>query len=160
KDRRNRAARDVALPRATGRRARVCRPRDRDETAARRRDPPRRGGGGTGPAGELGDRSTWRASGGADDARDGGGQAAPRLFLGAELVPAARGQLVVLRAAIVLRGAPAGLDPAAALEAMQRRVQRPLLNAQRLARALLDALGDGPAVLRLERERVQDQQIQ
>src|SRR5215212_1344726 len=43
---------------------------------------------------------------------------------------------------------------------MQRRVERPLLHLQHLARDLLDPLRDRPAMRRLEREGLQDQEIE
>ena len=60
-------------------------------------------------------------------------------------------QRVELGAAVVVGGAPLGLDPAAPLEAVQRRIERALLHAQGVARDQLDALRDRPAVLRLDR---------
>jgi hypothetical protein len=39
------------------------------------------------------------------------------------------------------------------LEAVQRRIERPLLHAKQLVRNLLDALRNRPAVHRLERDR-------
>ena len=53
-----------------------------------------------------------------------------------------------------------GFDPTAALKTMESRVHRALLDLQDAARDLLDALRNGPAVLRLERERLQDQEVQ
>ncbi len=43
---------------------------------------------------------------------------------------------------------------------MQRRVQRPLIDAQHFVGHLLDALRDAPAMHRTERERFQDQHVQ
>src|SRR5262249_25267715 len=61
---------------------------------------------------------------------------------------------------VVVGDVPLGLDPAAALEAMQRRVQRALLHLERVVGNLLDAFGNRPAVLRLERDGFQDQEIE
>src|SRR5205823_6648491 len=69
-------------------------------------------------------------------------------------------ELVVLRASIVVGRAPRGADPSAALEPMQRRVQRALWDLKRFARDLLDALGNPPAVHRLERERFENQKVE
>src|SRR5580765_2735137 len=70
---------------------------------------------------------------GLEDLRDRGRQLAPRAGLRVEPCAAFFRQLVVLRAAIVIGGAPARLDPAAPLEPMERRVQRPLLDVERRA---------------------------
>ena len=73
--------------------------------------------------------------------------------------PAAR-QRVELRlaAGIVMTGLR--LQPALLLEAMERRVERALRDLQHLAAHLLDALGDRPAVLGLERDGLENQQIE
>ena len=46
------------------------------------------------------------------------------------------------------------------LEPVQRRVERPLFDAQHVRRQLLDALGDAETVLRLELQRLQHEQVQ
>ena len=43
---------------------------------------------------------------------------------------------------------------------MERRVERALGDLQRVARDLANPLGDGPAVQRPERERLEDQEIE
>jgi hypothetical protein len=43
---------------------------------------------------------------------------------------------------------------------MEGGIERALLDAQHVARNLLDALGYGPAMLRFERKGLQDEQIQ
>jgi hypothetical protein len=45
-------------------------------------------------------------------------------------------------------------------EPMQRGVQRALLNLQNVVGNLYDALGDGPPVHGLERDRLQNQQVE
>ena len=52
------------------------------------------------------------------------------------------------------------LQPSLLLEAMERRVQRALADLQDFAADLLNALGDGPAVRRLERDGLEDQQVE
>ena len=52
------------------------------------------------------------------------------------------------------------LDPAAPLEAVKRRIKRALLNAEHVAGNLLDAFGDGPAVLGTQGESAEDEQVQ
>ena len=43
---------------------------------------------------------------------------------------------------------------------MQRRVKRTLLDAQHIAGNLFNAFRNGPAVLRLQRQRLEDQQVE
>src|SRR5690348_191824 len=69
-------------------------------------------------------------------------------------------ELVELRAPIVVRLAPLRLDPAAPFEAMEGRIERSLRNLERRRGDLADALRDRPAVLRLEGQRFQDEQIE
>src|SRR5690348_3324352 len=91
---------------------------------------------------------------------NGGRQFAPGVFLDLELVSSGLRQLVVLRMPAVFSHGPFGLDPAAPLQAMQRRVERALFDAQHVFGNLLNALRNGPAVLRLKRQRLEDQQIE
>jgi hypothetical protein len=77
-----------------------------------------------------------------------------------ELFAAGRGELVIFGAAIIFGRAPAGFDPAATLEAVQRGVQRTLLDLQNVFGDLLNTFRNGPAVLRLESNRFEDEQIQ
>src|SRR2546430_17262193 len=90
--------------------------------------------------------------------RDRGRQALPILRFGLKAFATGAGELVVLCAAIVVGRAPRGSDPSAALEPMQRRVQRALWDLKRFARNLVDALGNAPAVHRRERERFENQE--
>src|SRR5687768_9936397 len=86
--------------------------------------------------------------------------APPLLRLRAEgPAPGAR-ELVVLRPPPVLGGAPLALDPPLLLEPLEGRVERALADVQRVARELLDPLRDGPPVHGLERQRLEDQQVQ
>src|SRR5262245_51675561 len=95
-----------------------------------------------------------------EEQSDGRGQGTPGIGLRVEL-PATRAcQRVELCLAIVLGGAPLGPDPAAPLQPVQRRIERALLDAQRILRDLLNAIGDRPPVLRLEGERLEDQEIE
>src|SRR5262249_35168563 len=82
----------------------------------------------------------------------------PRLLV--ELLPAGARQRVELGAAIVLGRAPLRLDPAAPLQPVERRIQRSLLDAKRILRDLLNPIGDRPAVLRLEGERFENQEVE
>jgi hypothetical protein len=51
------------------------------------------------------------------------------------------------------------LDPAFSLETMQSRIKGTLLNLENLARHLRNALRDGPTMLRLERNSLEDQNV-
>src|SRR5262249_6129124 len=73
---------------------------------------------------------------------------------------AGRGEVVVLGAAAQLRDLPLGLDPAPVLETMEGRIERALVDLQDVLGNLLDALGDGPAVLGILLQRAEDQQIE
>src|SRR4051812_24544660 len=87
-------------------------------------------------------------------------QPVPVGALAFELPPAATRQVVELGVAPGLARLPLGLQPPARLEAMERRVQRALLNLQHVLRHLLQALGDGVAVQRPERDDLQNQKIE
>jgi len=71
---------------------------------------------------------------------DSGGELAPGFGLGFQLLMTSARELVVLGATIIVGGAPSCLDPAAALEAMQRGIEGALLDAQDFTRDLLNAL--------------------
>ena len=77
-----------------------------------------------------------------------------------ELLAAGFREGVKLGAAIIFGGAPFRADPFLAFQAIERGIERALLDLQDVARDLLDALGDAPAVHRFERESFQDQQIE
>src|SRR6185369_10677303 len=94
------------------------------------------------------------------DLRDRSGEFFPRVGLRVEPCAAFLRQLVVLRAAVVVGSAPARLDPAAALDPMKRRVQRALLDVERRAGDLVEALRDRPSVLGLEGHGLQDEEIE
>src|SRR5947207_4736989 len=97
---------------------------------------------------------------GLQDLRDRGSKLAPGTFFAFQLLVPKPRQLIKLGAAIVFRRAPACFDPAFALQAMQRGIQGALLYEKSLAGDLMNALRDGPAVLRLKGEGAEDQQVQ
>ena len=70
------------------------------------------------------------------------------------------GQAIELGAAVVLRRAVLERNPSSLDQAVQRRIQRPLLHLQHIVRALLDRFGDGVAVRRSEPQGPQNQQVQ
>ncbi len=75
------------------------------------------------------------------------------------LLPA-RVHRVDLRAPRVLGLAPFGVEPAGALEPLQRRQQRSGVDLEDAARDLLDTPRDAEAVHRLEAERLEDEQVE
>src|SRR5262245_39672313 len=76
-------------------------------------------------------------------------------------LPAARAsQLIVFGAPIVIACSPLPFNPAAPLEAMQRRVKRSLSNLERGGRDLMEAFRNSPAVQWLNCQRLQNQEVQ
>ena len=75
-------------------------------------------------------------------------------------VQSRRRELIVSREAVVLRRLPVRRDPPALLEAVQGRIEGPLLNLEHVFRLALDGLGYGVAVSRPRSQRPQDQQVE
>src|SRR5688500_7706768 len=98
--------------------------------------------------------------GGAEGAVHGADDLVPPRRLFGELRAARRRQPVVARAAVVLRRPPEGGDPAAILEAMERRVERSVLDLQHVFGSLRDGVSDGVAVRRPDRQRLEDEEIE
>ena len=67
---------------------------------------------------------------------------------------------VELCVAAGLRGLPFRLQPAAILQAVERRVERPLLELEELAGDLPHPLGDGVAMNRPQRHHLQDEHVE
>ena len=65
------------------------------------------------------------------DQRHSRGQRLPRVRLSLQLASPASGELVVLRAPVVVGCPPLGADPPASLQPVERRVQRPLGDLER-----------------------------
>lgn len=95
-----------------------------------------------------------------DDEVDGGGETVPVGGFFFELDAAGGGEGIELGDAAGFGFGALALDPAFVLEAMESGVQGALLNLQNVAGDLLDALGDGPAVLGLESQGFEDQEIE
>jgi hypothetical protein len=91
---------------------------------------------------------------------NGRGERLPVALFRFQMFPAASREFVKLGAAIVLRCTPACLDPAASFQAMESGVQRALLDLQNFAGDLMNALRDGPAVVRPRYQASENQQIQ
>src|SRR5205823_4642515 len=89
----------------------------------------------------------------------GGGEAFPFVHLVAECATSLPCDGVVPRATVVLGVLPIALDVAAKLEALERWIERALIDVEASARDLSDAEADPPAVHRLERECLEDQQV-
>ena len=92
-----------------------------------------------------------------EDLRDRGSKLAPGTFFAFQLLAPKPRQLIKLGAAIVFRRAPACFDPAFALQAMERGIQGALLYEKSFAGDLMNALRDGPAMLRLKGKGAEDQ---
>src|SRR4030095_3593586 len=97
---------------------------------------------------------------GAENAGNGGGQLFPFIRLDVELLAASCRQSIELGATIVLGCALLESDPPTLDEAVQRRVQRSLLDQQHVVRTALDRLDDGMTVRGTEAQGPQDQQIE
>jgi hypothetical protein len=95
-----------------------------------------------------------------EDAGDGVDEAAPlRGLHGEPLAPGLR-EAVELHAPLGLREPPLGLDPAVPLQPVERRVERPLLDAEDVGAHPLDPPGDGVPVSGPPGERLEDQRVE
>src|SRR5438309_1747512 len=88
------------------------------------------------------------------------GHAVPVASFLLQLAPPCRRQAIESRPALVLGFAPLALDEPLVLEAIQRGIQRALLNFEALAGALLDAQQDTVAMQRSERDRLENQHVE
>jgi len=95
-----------------------------------------------------------------EDFANGPGDAIPPLLLFGEPARAGRRDAVEPRPPIACGRLPAGGDPPGMLHSMQRRVQRSFLDAQSVAGNLLNSRGDAVAVVRLEAEDLEDEQVE
>ena len=69
-------------------------------------------------------------------------------------------KLIVVRPSIVIGDAPACLNPTASLEAVESGVQGPLPDLQRRPPDLMKPVGNCPAVLRLESDSFENEQVE
>src|SRR5687767_2662795 len=88
-----------------------------------------------------------RSGSGVHDAADRRYQLRPATLLSKELCFARRGEPVVLRFLVRLADTPFGLQPAALLEPVQRRIQRARFDLEQLFRLRADRLADPMPVL-------------
>src|SRR5581483_9508606 len=86
--------------------------------------------------------------------------ALPRLPFFSEPRASRRRQRVVAGAPIVLRRVPRRADEALALEAVERGIERPLPHLEEMLRAVLEPLGDAPAMHGAELQRFQDEHVE
>src|SRR2546427_6557752 len=94
------------------------------------------------------------------DARDGARKPAPVSGFLRKLPAAEPRQRIELGAAIILASFPFGGDPARLLELVQCGIKRSVADLQYFTRHLLQSLADCPAIQRLQRQDLQDQEIQ
>src|SRR5690606_10970510 len=92
--------------------------------------------------------------------RDGANEALPSLALGCQPLQAAGRECVELRAPAFGRDAPRRGNQLLVLEPVQGRIERTLIDLQRLARQLADPFRDAPAVERLELQRLEDERVE
>src|SRR5271169_1810095 len=94
--------------------------------------------------------------GGSQDAVDGADKLIPAAGLFGRLSAPSWRQAVIASLAIVFRCAPEGRNPCAILQAVQRWIERPVLDLQNLVRAMLDHVSDGVSVSGTKGQRLQD----
>src|SRR5207245_1424720 len=80
-------------------------------------------------------------------------------FFSQSALPRCR-ETIVFRLALVFRLTPFARDPALVFQAIQRRIQRALLNLQAILRNLLDAQEDAVTMQRPEGNGLEDQHVQ
>src|ERR671937_302356 len=97
---------------------------------------------------------------GTEDAADSVSQLVPLARFDLELLAALRGQVIELRAPVVLRRAFIERNPTTLDQAVQRRIERALLHCEHMIRAVLDRFGNRMPVSRSSSEGPQNQQVQ
>src|SRR5580765_8274110 len=91
---------------------------------------------------------------------DGARETVPVSGFDLELLAAGARERIELRAAIVLARPPLGAHPAFLLELVQRRVEGSVADLEDVGGQLLESLPDRPPVHRLEREHLEDEEVQ
>src|SRR5439155_12463185 len=100
------------------------------------------------------------ASAGRENAGHGLRETLPALPLLAELLAARARQFVEAGPSVVLRGAPLRPDPTLRLQAIERGIERALVDLQDVLGELLNPLGDPPAVHGRREQGLQDKDIE
>src|SRR5687768_16039569 len=94
-----------------------------------------------------------------ENACDGPREAAPLLRLRDELLSAGLRERVETGLAVVVGGSPVGDDPAALLQTLEGRIERPVIDEQHVVGLLFDGTRNTLPVLYAEHERAQNQEI-
>src|SRR5262245_10290210 len=108
------------------------------------------------PSGPQHDSSLRRPQ----DSADGRGKPAPLTRLRGEVLPARLRELVEPGLPVVPGHAPFGFDPALVFQALERGIQRAVIDEDRVFGLVLDRAGDALTVLRAEDQRPENQQIE
>jgi hypothetical protein len=88
------------------------------------------------------------------------GESLPRRALRLELLSTRCGELVIARAAIVLRRSPVRRDPPASFEPAESRVERTVIDVEDSAGDRLDGLGQLPAISGTAAEELEDNEVE
>ena len=94
-----------------------------------------------------------------NDEVDGGGKPTPAFSFFFKLRASRGGERIKPGLAAGFGLIPSGAYPPLLLQAVQSRIKRALLHLQDILRYLLNAFGNGPAVLGFERDRLEYEQI-
>src|SRR5262245_37341289 len=86
-------------------------------------------------------------------------QALPAGLFPFQVLATGSGQAIETGPTIVVGHPPRGRDPTVTFQTLQGRIQRALLQLEDIVRQLLDPLGDGPSVQRLQRNGLEYQEI-
>jgi len=81
-------------------------------------------------------------------------------FFRLEIFFAGAGEGIVFGAAVVFGFAPCGFDPGLLFETVKSGIERALIDLEDVVGDLADALGDGPAVERLEGDGFEDEEVE
>src|SRR5947199_9563886 len=92
---------------------------------------------------------------------DGGDELIPPRFFHTELLPAGRGQAIILELSIhVAARLPLAGDPPSALQAVERWVERAVFDGEDVACGLANVIRDAAAMDRPEHEGFQDEHVE
>jgi hypothetical protein len=97
---------------------------------------------------------------GLDHQVDGARKPVPTFLLSYKLSASSSGKLIKLCLTTCVGFVPLRAYPSLLLKPVKCGIKRPLLHLQNLIRDLLNALGDGPTMLRFERDRLENKQVE